>query len=140
MGRRKFFFDEESAEEPLVNLTPLIDVVFVVLISFMLISPILEIESVDLATGGKEKKRDAMAPESSPLTVVVQKDNSLWMQGQPISIEQLEKTLLEQKRLFPGKIPQVIHDKAASFGTYQLVKNVFEKCGFEQIDIVLKPG
>ena len=128
------------AEEPLVNLTPLIDVVFVVLISFMLISPILEIDTVDLATGGKEKKRDAMTPESSPLTVVVQKDNSLWMQGKHVTIDQLEKTLFEQKRLFPGKVPQVIHDQAASFGTYQLVKNVFEKCGFEQIDIVLKPG
>ncbi len=139
MGKRRFYF-EEDAEEPLVNLTPLIDVVFVVLISFMLISPILEIETIDLANGGTEKKQDALPPESSPLTVLVQKDNTLWMQGERISLDQLEKTLRAQKKLFPGKIPQVIHDKNASFGTYQTVKNTFEKCGFEQLDIVLKPG
>jgi biopolymer transport protein ExbD len=140
MGKRRFFLDDDLAEEPLVNLTPLIDVVFVVLISFMLISPILEIDSIDLATGGTEKKQDALAPESSPLTVIVHKDNTIWMQGKCVSLEQLEKTLRAQKKGFPSKIPQVIHDKAASFGTYQSVKNMFERCGFEQIDIVLKPG
>jgi biopolymer transport protein ExbD len=62
------------------------------------------------------------------------------MQGQRISLEQLEKTLRAQKKMFPNKIPQVIHDKSASFGTYQSVKNTFERCGFEHLDIVLKPG
>lgn len=58
--RRKFrsLPDDDSVEEPLINLTPLIDVVFVVLITFMLIAPVLDIDSVDLATsGGTEKKR-----------------------------------------------------------------------------------
>ncbi len=140
MERRRLFLDDDLAEEPLVNLTPLIDVVFVVLISFMLISPILEIDSIDLANGGTQKKQEALTPESSPLTVSVHKDNTLWMQGKCVSIEQLEKTLREQKKLFPNKTPQVIHDKTASFGTYQTVKNACERCGFEQIDIVLKPG
>ncbi|MBM3184115.1 MAG: hypothetical protein FJZ64_02270, partial [Chlamydiae bacterium] len=44
--------EEEGNEEPLVNLTPLIDVVFVVLISFMLIAPILDIDSLTLAPSG----------------------------------------------------------------------------------------
>ena len=140
MGRRKFFLEDDSVEEPLVNLTPLIDVVFVVLISFMLISPILEIDTIDLATGGKTKNQDALPTDASPLTVFVQKDNTLWLQGQCLSLEQLEHTLRRQKSMFPNKIPQVIHDQAASFGTYQSVKNVFERCGFEQIEIVLKPS
>lgn len=140
MGRRRFPHEEESSEEALVNLTPLIDVVFVVLISFMLISPMLEIDTVDLATGKTEKKQDAPPADTAPLTVLVKKDNTLWMNGAQVSIEQLEKLLLAQKKTFPNKIPQVVHDKNASFGTYQTVKNTFERCGFEQIDIVLKPG
>jgi succinate dehydrogenase / fumarate reductase flavoprotein subunit len=53
---------------------------------------------------------------------------------------ELEKSLLLQKKKHPGKNPQVIHDKNASFGTYQSIKNTLEKCGFEQMDLILKPG
>ena len=40
-------------EEPLINLTPLIDVVFVVLIMFIVIAPMLEVERVELASAGE---------------------------------------------------------------------------------------
>jgi biopolymer transport protein ExbD len=139
MKRRRFGREPETAEEPIVNLTPLIDVVFVVLISFMLISPILEIESVDLAVGGIEKKKDALV-ENAPLAIVVKADNTIWVQGRKCSIPELETVLLSQKKMYPEKKPQVIHDKSASFGTYQTVKNALEKCGFDQMEIVLKPG
>jgi biopolymer transport protein ExbD len=137
---RRFGKEQEGPEEPIVNLTPLIDVVFVVLISFMLISPMLEIESVDLATAGTERKKEFSSSDTAALSITVKADNTLWMQGQKCSIAELEKRLLAQKKVYPNKNPQVIHDKNASFGTYQMVKNTLEKCGFEQVDIVLKPG
>jgi biopolymer transport protein ExbD len=136
MVKRRFISDDEPIEEPVINLTSLIDVVFVVLISFMLIAPVLEIDSIDLAVGGLEKK----SPESTPLTVQVRADNSIWMQGRHLSLSELEQTLLAQKKLYPRQVPQVVHDRNASFGTYQSVKNTMERCGFEQMDVVLKPG
>jgi len=139
MKWKRFAGEPEAADEPIVNLTPLIDVVFVVLISFMLISPILEIDSVDLALGGIEKKKDS-GLENAPLSILVKADNTIWIQGQKCSLLELEKLLLSQKKLYPGKTPQVIHDKNATFGTYQTVKNTLEKCGFDQMDIILKPG
>ncbi len=138
--RRRFTLDDEHIEEPLVNLTPLIDVVFVVLISFMLIAPMLETDSIDLAVGVTEKKKEAVSPESSPLSVVVRADNTIWMKGRRFSLSELEQALLAEKKSYPGKVPQVIHDRNASFGTYQSVKNVMEKCGFQQMDVILKPG
>jgi len=132
--------EDDLPEEPLINLTPLIDVVFVVLIAFMLIAPVLDIDKVDLAVSGGEKKKEAPSPEQSPLTVIVRADNSIWMQGRKLSFDELEKILTNQKRLYPNKTPQVIHDKNASFGTYQTVKNTLERCGFEEMDILLKPN
>ena len=140
MRQRRFSLDDDPIEEPLVNLTPLIDVVFVVLISFMLIAPMLEVDSIDLAIGSTEKKKEALSPESASLSIVVRADNTLWMQGRKCSINELEQALLVEKKLHPGKVPQVIHDRNASFGTYQTVKNIMEKCGFEQMDVILKPG
>ena len=47
--KRHFSYQEISSEENLVNLTPLIDVVFVVLILFILIAPMVEADRVQLS-------------------------------------------------------------------------------------------
>lgn len=131
--------DEDSVEEPLVNLTPLIDVVFVVLISFMLIAPLLDIDSLTLAPSGPSSKKEVIPIVNSPLAISIRADNSIWFQGQKISLQDLEKRLLLEKKKRPLEIPQMIPDAHSHFETYQQVKNVLETCGFEQLDIVLKP-
>ena len=140
MRRRRFASHDLSSEEPFLNLTPLIDVVFVVLIAFILIAPMLEIDHVELAKNEIEKKKESVsAPEVSPLTILVKKDNTLWIQGKKFALPEIEKELLLRKKLYPTKHPQVIHDKEAAFGTYQSVKNMLERCGFDQMEVVLKP-
>ncbi len=128
--------EAEDVEEPLINLTPLIDVVFVVLISFMLIAPVLDIDLIDLAPGGPSSKKET---SNSPLTISVRSDNSIWFQGRSFSLINLEKALQAEKKRHPGQIPQLIPDKQAQFGTYQAVKNALEACGFEQMDVILQP-
>ncbi len=128
--------EEEGIEEPLINLTPLIDVVFVLLISFMLIAPVLEIDLVELAPGGPSSKKEAA---NTPLAISVRADNSIWYQGKRIHLAELEKALKVEKLRHPHQTPQLIPDKKAHFGTYQEVKNILELCGFEQMDIVLQP-
>lgn len=131
--------EDDSLEEPLINLTPLIDVVFVVLITFMLLAPILEIDSVDLASSGPTSKKDSSL-QSSPIVINVHADNTIWVQGQSLTLPQLEKRLREEKKRHPKAIPQLVQDSHAQFGTYQSVKNTLEALGFDQMDIVLKPG
>ncbi|OGN65313.1 MAG: hypothetical protein A3E80_03835 [Chlamydiae bacterium RIFCSPHIGHO2_12_FULL_49_9] len=130
--------ESDSSEETLINLTPLIDVVFVVLITFMLIAPILEIDSVDLASGSASTKKET--PETSQITISVHADNSIWHRGQKVTVVQLEAQLREEKKRHPRAIPQLIHDKKAQFGTYQTVKNALENAGFDHMDVILKPS
>ena len=137
--RKKFrsSLDDAAIEEPFINLTPLIDVVFVVLITFMLIAPVLDVDSVDLATScGTETKE----VQTGKIAIIVHADNSLWYQGSRISLTQLETILRQEKKRFPHAVPQLIHDRQAHFGTYQMVKNTLESIGFEQMDVILKPG
>jgi biopolymer transport protein ExbD len=137
--RRRFpsLPDEEVLDEPLINLTPLIDVVFVVLITFMLIAPVLDMDSVDLATSDGSEKKEL---QTGPISISVHADNSIWFQGQKWTLAQLETRLREEKKRHPRATPQLIHDKQAQFGTYQSVKNTLERLGFEQMDVILKPG
>jgi biopolymer transport protein ExbD len=131
--------EEDPVDEPLINLTPLIDVVFVVLITFMLIAPVLDIDPVDLALGSSAKK-ETESFQASPITVAVHADNSIWVQHKQITMAQLETLLRNEKKKYPRAVPQVVHDSKASFGTYQSVKNALEAAGFEQMDVILKPN
>ncbi len=128
---------DEEVDEPLINLTPLIDVVFVVLISFILLAPILEIDTVDLAEGAGLENKEI---EQSAISISVHKDNTIWYHGTKVTLPELEKRLKLDHKARPNTTPQLAQDKDASFGTYQMVKNVLETSGFTQMDVVLKPG
>ena len=135
--RKRFRSQTDDIDEPFINLTPLIDVVFVVLITFMLIAPVLDIDSVDLAQSGSTEKKEMQA---GSISIAVHADNSIWYQGSTVSIARLETLLKQEKKRHPQAIPQLLHDRQAHFGTYQTVKNTLESIGFEQMDVILKPG
>ena len=129
--------EDDSEGEPLINLTPLIDVVFVVLITFMLIAPVLDTDSVDLASSSGGKTEEL---QTGPISINVHADNSIWFRGSRITLAQLEAVLKQEKKQHPNAVPQLIHDRQAQFGTYQSIKNTLEAVGFAQMDVVLKPG
>lgn len=143
MTRSRIAFSGHSAfEEPTVNLTPLIDVVFVILIMFIVIAPLLELDQVDLADApaANHLASGQSVQESSPITIHVRQDNTIWFNQQTVTPTELTARLKQAKTHFPQVIPQVFHDKRAHFGVYQSVKNAAEEAGFSQIDIILKPA
>jgi len=132
---------QRTIEEPTINLTPLIDVVFVILIMFILVAPLLELDRIELAdAGGVPTANDVEVHEASPITLHVQKDNTITLNNRKVRPEQLADLLRQLKRKYPQARPQVFHDKRAAFGTYQSVKNAAEEAGFQQMDIILKPS
>jgi biopolymer transport protein ExbD len=139
MRRSKKRNNTDSLEEPIINLTPLIDVVFVVLIIFMILAPMLELDKIELAPGGI-KSEDLFSSEESPIMIHVHKDNSIWLNRYQVNIQQLKSLLHEAKKRYPQEAPQLFHDRYAQFGIYQEVKNAVEAAGFEKMDVVLKPA
>lgn len=130
-----------AEEEPTVNLTPLIDVVFVILIMFILIAPLLEMENIELADASPTHKNvKPVTQEAGPIVIRVNKDNSITFNKINVSIATLSDVLKEAKRRQPKAVPQLFHDKRAMFGTYQSVKNAVEAAGYEEIELILMPG
>jgi biopolymer transport protein ExbD len=141
MTRSRISFARENAiEEPAVNLTPLIDVVFVILIMFIVIAPLLELDQVELAEGANMPQTTRSVQESSPVAIHVREDNTIWFNSQSVTPLQLAILLKNAKAQHPKVIPQVFHDKRAQFGTYQAVKNAAEEAGYSQMEIILKPA
>jgi biopolymer transport protein ExbD len=141
MRRNRLSTLSETHEELQINLTPLIDVVFVVLIAFVVIAPMLELDHIQLAPGISKENRDLSSlQEPSALSIHVREDNTIWLNQKLVSSQELLLILKQAHLHTPTRIPQLFHDKKAHFGTYQTVKNAVELAGFEQMDVILQPG
>ena len=128
-------------DEPIVNLTPLIDVVFVVLILFILVAPLLEVDQVQLAhSSSTETQQLSSLQEAHPVQVTVNSDNTIRLNKRLVNGEVLQALLREEKKRYPDAVPLIVHDGRAQFGTYQVVKGAVESAGYRQMDVVLKPG
>lgn len=141
MKRALLLLNSELDDEANINLTPLIDVVFVVLIMFILVAPLVEVDRIQLAHSTSEKNFDLVSSHgNSEIKIHVYKDNSVWLNGTPLSFEELKVALTQFHHLTPNASPQIFHDREAFFGTYQSVKNIAESIGFQSLDIILQPG
>lgn len=122
--------------DPEINLTPLIDVVFVVLIMFIVIAPLLQVDKIALSEAG-EKTTNASNTENK-LTIHVEKNDQVLLNQHPVAI----KDLLQHLQKIPKQSDSCIlyHDKEARFGTYQRVKNAVESAGYTEMNIVLLPS
>lgn len=126
-------------DEAPINLTPLIDVVFVILIMFIVLAPLLDLDRIELAEGGKHaEETSATRQENSPILLHVYSDNTIKLNQRAVTLEELKTALVVAKKITPEAIPQIFHDKKATFGTYQAIKNLIEEAGFSQMDVLLR--
>jgi biopolymer transport protein ExbD len=136
--RKRILFRDLDSEGDLINLTPLLDVLFLILVFFILIAPLLEFDRIELAPSSENKQELSSFSENTPLKIYVQKDNTIWLSSKQISLNDLFIALDQYYKTNPNTIPQLYQDQNASFGTYQKIKNLVETIGFEQLDVVLK--
>lgn len=131
--------NEYEESDSLINLTPLIDVVFVVLIVFILVAPLVEIDSISLAQGSRKTAEKPFKVESNAIHIDLLKDGSVRINKREIEKKDLRKLLLALHEAHEKGIPKLFCDKEVAFGAYQEVKNAVEDAGFETLDIVVAP-
>ncbi len=106
-----------------INITPLLDLAFVLLIIFIITTPLLE-QGIDLKlpAGGKTdrplEKRDIRTVEISPKGVYL-------LDRQPRSIEQVEADLVQAFRANPNT---VVYIRADENGMNKHLYAVIERC------------
>lgn len=128
-----------QADEPEVNLTPLIDIVFVILIVFIVIAPLLQVEQVQLAAALSSSQSVHSAQASSMISVYVKQDNTVWLGEERMEEADFLPRLVRARQEQPQAIPQLVQDRRSHFGTYQQVKNAMERAGFSELELVLQP-
>ena len=80
------------------NMTPMIDVVFLLIIFFLVSSHLARQESqMDLELPIASSGQDDVDMETPRLTINVKSDGSLWLAGRPIAKEQLQQKFAEAR-------------------------------------------
>jgi biopolymer transport protein TolR len=117
-----------------INMVPFIDVVLVLLIIFMVMTPFL-VESqikVNLPTG---KAPETVNPDDKPVRVQIQADGSIYIDGKKTAKDAIEKTLTG--KLFEPKKQAVLieADKSVQFENVVLVMGSAKKLGVTRIGV-----
>ncbi|SPN73898.1 biopolymer transport protein ExbD,protein TolR,Biopolymer transport protein ExbD/TolR [Chlamydia serpentis] len=133
----KYRLLEELEEEPTVNLTPLIDIVFVILMAFIITVPLIKLDSIALAPGTQNQEL-LNDQEASTAVIKVLADHSLTLNDHPVTLEDLTQQLTLFHKTHPEYTPLLLQDGRTTFRTYQQVKHAIEAAGFHELHVALQ--
>ncbi len=122
-----------------INVTPLVDVVLVLLIIFMVVTPMLQKgRPVQLPSTANPS---ALPEDDSEMLISVAYSGpgnpvSVWLESKPMSLPDLEAFLAETYQRNPNKRVVLKGDKRLTYGDVKDVMMVVNKAGFSGVGIV----
>jgi biopolymer transport protein TolR len=128
----------KSAPMSEINVTPMVDVMLVLLIIFMIAAPLLTVGvSVDLP----QAKAPPLSGDQEPLTVTIDKDGQIYLQDTEVDIEELVPRLTAIAESGFDERIYVRGDQAVDYGTVVQVMATMNRAGFAHIAMVSEaPG
>jgi biopolymer transport protein TolR len=113
-----------------INVTPLIDVVLVLLIIFMVVTPLLERgKSVNLPDSNKSDENK----EPETLVVSMPSDSTLWVEGTAATTETLGSLLSQALAEHPGKKVLLKGDETLKVKAVREVMAIAKTAGVSQV-------
>ncbi len=129
-------FSEPDEEQAGINLTSLIDVVFLLLIFFMITSTFIKIErKLDLQLP-EAKAAEVEQKERKPIQIEMDRGGRITLDGQLVTMKALETRLKE----FQGKRKSAVvrADRRLKHGTVTAVLGLCRDAGIREIAIAVK--
>ena len=134
-------FDDNSSDSGMIsqiNVTPLVDVMLVLLVIFMVTAPILQ-QGVEL-----ELPKETLSPldgEGEQLVVSVNKSGEIFIgEGNPVEAAQVGQRVnailatKKDKRVF------IKADRGVSYGEVMAVMGSIRRAGIDKVGLITEPG
>ena len=134
-GRRRRSRGSRRAPMAEINVTPLVDVMLVLLIIFMVTAPLLT-SGVPLDL--PDSKADALSQEEDQVTISIADDGVVYVNDEQVERGDLARKLADIPRKSGGKAPQVTlrADRTLDYGRVMEVMGELSHAGFNQISLV----
>jgi biopolymer transport protein TolR len=116
-----------------INVTPLVDVVLVLLIIFMVVTPMLQRgKDVKLPNASKQKEEDS---KSDPMIVSVTSDKKIFLEKDPFDEEGLRLAMSSKLQSEPFKPILLKGDSSLTFQDVRKVLDVMQKSGAKTVKL-----
>ena len=123
----------DKIEEPNLNLTPMIDIVFLLIIFFMVGTQFTELERQYDVQLPKVAEAQPLTSRPDELIINVKGDGTIIVGGEEKTLDQLETELKEAKQNF---VDQAVLIRGEGEGRYQPVVDVLSACNRAEISTV----
>jgi biopolymer transport protein TolR len=119
-----------------INVTPLVDVMLVLLVVFMVTAPLLAVGvPVDLP----QTQAPPINEPREPLTITVNRDGVIYIQENSVPIETLAERLQSITGNNPDAVLYVRGDKDVNYGRVLEVMSLVSAAGFRKVSLVAEP-
>ena len=129
--------DDELTDMADINVTPLVDVMLVLLVIFMITAPMLT-QGLTVALPAAEGKSFEMA-SNNPARIQVTSSGAVYLDGVAAGSENLDLTLGPMLRGRRIKRALLEADKSVPYGRVVAVLDVMNRAGVEQLGMVTQP-
>jgi biopolymer transport protein TolR len=117
-----------------INITPLVDVVLVLLVIFMITAPVLQ-SGIEVAV---PKTRTVKEITEQRMVVTIDRDQQVFLGDKPVNIHDLAQRL-RQPGDSPKKVIYLRADERVPFGAFATVMDAVKQAGITNISIVTQP-
>ena len=118
-----------------INITPLVDVVLVLLVMFMVTAPILQ-SGIDVAV---PKTKTVKEITEERLVISIDKQQRVYLGNDPININEIPQKLREKIRDPRGQSIFLRADENVPFGAFATVMDAVKSTGITNVSIVTQP-
>lgn len=123
--------------EPYVDMTPMVDCVFLLLIFFMISTAFIETPGLTIKL--PESTKQTVTREPQEIKIYLDKEGNLFHKEQPLSLEQF-KTLLQQTGSAAGQTTfLLLADREAKHGKVVQLMDLAQSAGIGKLAIATEP-
>ncbi len=118
-----------------INITPLVDVVLVLLVIFMITAPVLQ-SGIEVAV---PKTRTVREITEQRMVITIDRDQQLFLGDQPVNIHDLPQKLHQPRADASKQVIYLRADERVPFGAFASVMDAVKQSGITNISIVTQP-
>jgi biopolymer transport protein ExbD len=120
-----------------INVTPLVDVMLVLLIIFMITAPLMSHKTkVELPQANYDTRDPDKTPPTPPITIAVTEEGRYFFNDEPVTRELLESRLSVEAQKVPQPSVNIRGDKTVRYRFINDVVNIAQAQGMRQVGFV----